>query len=562
MIMRTPFLAFVSLGLLAACSGEGAKPSAGPTGGTFIFAAPGDPVDVFPAFVTEGNGGFVIDQVFDHLADISQDLKTTGDKTFTPRLAKSWMWAPDSLSIAFSLDPRARWHDGKPVTGADVRYSFKVFTDPKAASPVASTLLNVDSVSVKDSLTAVVWFKKHTREQFYDIAYQLYVVPEHVYGSIPFDSLRTSRAARIPIGSGQFRFVQWKPGVRLELDADTGNYHGRPGFDRVIMTPITEPATRRTQVLTGQADYVQNFPVDLLPQLDSGKVARSLVVTSLQYAFMGMNLYAPKSNGQAHPLFGDARVRRAVSMAIDRAAILQSVFGGKGLPAHGPFPMSLFAADSTLRLPRFDTAAASALLDSAGWRRDADGMRSKHGTHMRFNLMYPAPSASRHSYAVFIQEQLRRLGVQVELDGVDSQVFTEAIQPGKTAGNFDAILHGFSTDPSPVGMRQNWGTVGIGPQGQNFLRYSNPKVDGLIDSVASSFDPAKVKQYASRAFQQIIDDAPAVWLYDVSEVDAVNRRITVGPLRADGWWRTLAQWSIPPDKRIARDSIGLTSTPR
>ena len=70
-----------------------------------------------------------------------------------------------------------------------------------------------------------------------------------------------------------------------------------------------------------------------------------------------------------------------------------------------------------------------------------------------------------------------------------------------------------------------------------------------------------MKRYASRAFQQIIDDAPAIWLYDVSEIDAVNRRITVGPLRADGWWRTLAQWSIPPDKRIARDSIGLNASP-
>jgi len=559
--MRSSILAFVSLALLTACAGEGPKES-GPTGGTFIFAAPGDPVDVFPPFVTETSGGFVVDQVFDHLADISLDLKTLGDRAFTPRLAKSWTWAPDSLSITFSLDPRARWHDGKPVTAADVRYSVRVFTDPKAASPVASLLTNVDSASVKDSLTAVVWFKRHTPEQFYDIAYQLYVVPEHVYGSIPFDSLRVSAAARTPIGSGQFRFVQWKRQVRLELDADTANYHGRPGFDRVIMVPITDPATRRTQVLTGQADYTQNFAVDLLSQLDSSKVARSLYVPALQYAFMGFNLYAPKSNGQAHPLFGDVRVRRALSMALDRAAMLRSVWGEKGLPAHGPFPMTLSAADSTLKLPPYDTAAAGALLDSAGWVRGPDKMRSKHGVPMRFRLMYPSPSTPRRQYAVFIQDQLGRLGVRVDLESVDTQEFTAAIQPGKSAGNFDAILHGFGTDPSPTGMRQNWGTIGIGPQGQNFLHYSNAKVDALVDSMSVTTDPAKVKQYASRAFQQIIADAPAVWLYDLPEFDAVNRRITVGPLRADYWWRTLAQWSIPPDKRIARDSIGLNSTPR
>jgi peptide/nickel transport system substrate-binding protein len=561
--MRRPTLAFLAVALLAACEGAEAPKSTGPTGGTFIFAAPGDPLDLFPAFVTDVNANVVADLVFDHLADISRELTTTVDKTFSPRLARSWTWAPDSLSITFSLDPRARWHDGKPVTASDVRYSLRVFTDPKAASPVAPLLSNVDSVSAKDSLTAVVWFKKHTPEQFYDIAYQLYIVPEHVYGSIPLDSLRMSSAARAPVGSGQFRFVRWDRDVRIELIADTGNYHGRPGFDRIITIPTTDAATRRTQVLTGQADYTQNFAVDLLTQLDSSKVARSLFVPALQYAFMGMNLFAPKSTGQPHPLFGDVRVRRALSMAIDRAAILQSVFNGKGLTARGPFPMTLSAADSTLTAPRYDTVAAGALLDSAGWRRGANGMRSKRGAPMRFKLMFPAASVPRQKYAVFIQDQLRRLGAQVELEGVDTKVFTETIQPGgKTAGNFDAVLHAFSTDPSPTGMRQNWGSAGISPQGQNILRYSNAKVDALVDSMAASFDPAKMKQYASRAFQQIMDDAPAIWLYDVSEIDAVNRRIAVGPLRADGWWHTLAEWSIPPDKRIARDSIGLTPSPR
>ena len=275
-------LAILVLTLFAACTSHegGSKPGAsggGATGGTFIFASPGDPTSVFPPFVTERVGATLIDLVFDHLADISSALTTTGDKTFAPRLAKSWTWAPDSLSITYSLDPRARWHDGKPVTAADVRYSVKVFTDPKAASPVAPLLSNVDSVSVKDSLTAVVWFKKRTPEQFYDVAYQLFIVPEHVYGSVPVDSLRTSTLARTPIGSGQFRFVQWQPDVKLELDADTTNYHGRPLLDRVIFTPTTDPSTRRTQVLTGQADFMENFPGET-SVLDSSKVARALLI--------------------------------------------------------------------------------------------------------------------------------------------------------------------------------------------------------------------------------------------------------------------------------------------
>ncbi len=144
---------------------------------------------------------------------------------------------------------------------------------------------------------------------------------------------------------------------------------------------------------------------------------------------------------------------------------------------------------------------------------------------------------------------------------MDLKTYADRVQPGSKAGDFDMAIQTFSTDPSPSGMRQNWGTAGIGPQGQNFLRYSNPKTDALIDSVSASFDPVKVKQYAKRAFQQIADDAPGIWLYDLTEVDAVNRRINVTKTRADGWWHSLAEWSIAPDKRIDRDRIPLGARP-
>jgi len=106
-------------------------------------------------------------------------------------------------------------------------------------------------------------------------------------------------------------------------------------------------------------------------------------------------------------------------------------------------------------------------------------------------------------------------------------------------------------------LSQNWSPAGIGPTGQNILRYSNRRVDALLDSSVSSLDPANAKAYAIRAAQLIIDDAPAVWLYDFTFVDAIHRRITTAPSRPDGWWTNLSDWSIPPDKRIDRDRIGL-----
>ncbi len=523
-----------------------------------IVDASNDAVDVFPPYVGDQIGRMVQDLVFDRLAEIGPNLLTVGDKTFTPQLAKSWTWAPDSLSIAFSLDPRARWHDGRPVTASDVRYSFRTFADPKVGSPVAPLLANLDSVSVRDSLTAIVWFKKHTPEQFYDVAYQLMIMPEHVYGPIPAEQLHTSEITRRPVGSGRFRFVRWDAGTRIELIADTANYRGRAKLDRVLITPVTEPAAAATQVLGGQADFMFSFPIDQLARLDSSTVARPVTVPQLAYAFMGMNQYDPKSKNNAHPIFSDIRVRRALSMAVDRVAMLRNVFGDKGRLSHGPFPMIVSFADSTLRLPPYDTTAAKALLDSAGWIPGGDGFRSKRGQKLRFSLLVPASSAPRRRYAVLLQEQFRKIGAQVDLDQLDPNAMTARQQ----SYDFDAIMGGFNTDPSPSGSKQNWSTAGIGPTGQNLLRYSNRTVDALLDSASSAFDPAQTKRYLARAYQTLIDDTPAIWLYDFVTIPAVNRRFTTAPMRADEWWANLADWYIPPDKRIDRDRIGLTPTKR
>src|SRR5690348_5167630 len=121
-------------------------------------------------------------------------MNTIGDAGFIPQLARSWTWSKDSLSIAFSIDPRARWHDGTPVRANDVKFSVALIKDPKVGSSITPQLGNLDSASVTDSLTAVVWFKKVKPEQFYEFVYQVQIMPEHIWASVPRNQLANSDA--------------------------------------------------------------------------------------------------------------------------------------------------------------------------------------------------------------------------------------------------------------------------------------------------------------------------------------------------------------------------------
>ena len=521
-----------------------------------VISVASDASNVLPPFIQDGVGKAVSDQVFDRLATLGDDMNTIGDAGFTPRLAERWEWSNDSLSVAFHINPRARWHDGTPVRASDVRYSYRIFGDPKSGSSVTSMLGNIDSVSVRDSLTAVVWFKRRRPEQFYDFAYQVYVMPEHVYQAASNDQLRTSEVSRRVVGSGRFRLAKWDAGRRIELVSDTANYRGRAKLDRVIWSVAPDASAALAQLFSGDADLLEVVPSDQLGRIDSSTTLRAVPYPALSYAFMGMNLVDPKRPAQPHPIFGDRRVRRALSMALDRRAMLQNVFGSAGKLSYGPFPRNIGFADTTLRLLPYDTTAARALLDSAGWKESTPGgVRTKNGQPLRFSVMVPVSSRPRMSYAVLIQEALRKVGAQVELE----QLQVNAMSQRQVVRQFDAVLLAQVTDASPSGYQQQWGSAGAVPGGQNYVSFRNPPYDALLDSALAATDGAHMRAIMRRAFQLQIDEAPAVWLYDAPTVAAVHRRFQIAPLRADGWWGHLADWSVAPNERIDRDRVGLAA---
>ncbi|GJG88171.1 peptide-binding protein [Gemmatimonadetes bacterium T265] len=551
-------VAGLTLATAAGCHAEprasAAATTAGDVGGTVIIATAADPGVLLPPLAGSTQASAAIDQVFDRLADLGDSLNTFGDRGFRPRLSDRWTWAKDSLSVSFHLAPGARWHDGVPVRARDVAFSFALYTDPATASPLAPLLSNVDSVTATDSLTATFWYKRRFPTQFFDVTYNLYVLPEHLLARAPRDRLAETEFARHPIGSGRFRFASWTPAQRLELTADADNYRGRPKLDRVVWNVAPDFGTATIQLLAGDADFFENLRPESFGQTARLRTVRLVPYPSLDYGFLQFNLRAADGSARPHPLFADRDLRRALTLAVDRERIVRNAFDSLADVAVGPVPRALFPDWARLRQLPYNVATARALLDSLGWRAGPDGVRAKGGVPLAFTVLVPTSSLVRQRLAVLLQEQFRVVGARTTVEPLDLGAFGER----ERARTFDAVVGGWHTDPSPVSIRQTWGTAGSRVAGgSNFGSYESPAFDAQIDSALFTSDPAKARPHWLRAYQTIVDDAPAVWLFEPRLVAGVHRRVRVVGLRADGWWTRLGDWSVPARERIRRDRVGL-----
>lgn len=492
---------------------------------------------LLPPFTSTTQGAIVADQIFERLADPDSTVNTIGDRDYRPRLSDRWTWATDSLSIAFHIDPRARWQDGVRVSARDVQFSFRVFKDSADGSIAAPLLSNIDSASVRDSATAVVWFHARTPDQFYTATYSPRVLPAHLLDTIPPARWRTSVFGRAPVGSGPYRFVRWAPGSFIQLGADSAYRGGRPAFDELLFTITRDPSVAVTRLLAHEVDFLDRVGASDIPRLRARPELALVRWPSEENVALLFNLGDSGSRRARSPL-QERRVRAAIALAIDRGALVRGLLGETARVAQGPFPAILLDSVFLPDVPA-DSTAAARLLDAAGWARDpATGMRRKGGRRLSVRLLVPTSSTERMGAAVVLQAQLRRVGIDVAIDETELNASLQDMESGR----FEATLLDLTWDPSPASARQVWASASAPPGGSNFGRYANPEFDAILDSALASQSADSAHALYRRAWSVLVRDVPAVWLYDLVNVGAVRRPIEPRGLSADGWWTGLAWW--------------------
>jgi len=519
--------------------------------GTLIAAGVGEPGTLLPPSTEEVVARDIDEQLFLKLADVGMSTNTVGDEDFQPLLAERWEW-DGPLTLVFHIDPRARWHDGQSVSAADVAFTFDAYTDSAVASPFRGALRRIASVTQRDSMTAVFRFREQYPEMFYDAVYHMRVLPAHLLRGVPRDQWKTASFGRQPVGNGPYRFVRWQAAQTIELTADSTFFLGRPAIRRLIWRFTPDIQVAITQLIADQADVREQLVTpENVTRVRAAQQITLYPYPGNTYGYLDFNLAANGDTTQPHPIFGDREVRRALTMAIDRAQLARSALGDLAKVPPGPMSTLLWIWDPEARQLPYDTAQAGRLLGARGWRdHDGDGVRDRGGQPLAFRVLVPTTSALRRQYARLLQEQLRAAGVHVEIDEVESSVVGQRV----TTGRFDAVILARSNDPSPSsGMVQTWTRAGFGRS--NFGRYYNPAFDRLVDRAIAAPTREQARPLWRSAIEIVNADAPAVFLFALDNMAAIHSRVENVKIRPDSWAAQLRTWRIPPDRLIDRDRV-------
>jgi peptide/nickel transport system substrate-binding protein len=539
---RLPVAAMALLALLLSGAGCGRRDEVLPVAGeaapahgdTIIFGSIGEPSNLIPALSSDSASSEVNGLVYSGLVRYDKNLELEGE------LAESWEISPDNLTITFHLRRGVTWHDGAPFTSADVLFTYRLYTDPDTPTAYAEDYRQVAEASAPDPHTFRVTYEKP-----YAPALESWGVSIHPRHLLEGKDVTKSPLSRHPVGTGPYRFVEWKAGEKVVLEANPDYFEGQPYIRRVVYRLIPDLSTQFLELQSGGLDYMGLTPLQYRMQTDTPAFRRRFSKYSylaFGYTYLGYNL--------RRPMFQDRRVRQALSYAINKQEIIDGVLLGLGQPATGPYKTDTWFYNPDVPRYPYDPARARALLAEAGWRdTDGDGLVDRDGRPLSFTIVTNQGNDLRVKTGEIIQRRFREVGVDVKLRVIEWASFLkEFINPG----NFDATILGWTGGPEPD-QYNIWHSSKTGPRELNFIQFRNAEVDELLERGRRTFDRAERKRIYGR-FQEILaEEQPYTFLYIPDVLPVVAKRFRgIEPAPA-GITYNFIKWYVPAgEQKYAR----------
>jgi peptide/nickel transport system substrate-binding protein len=435
-------------------------------------------------------------------------------KDWTPvgDLAERWTVGEDRLTWTFHLRRNVTWHDGKPFTARDVKFTIeKLWLNPQVPFFQRANIKDIARVDLVDDHTVRIVTRVPFATLPVMLGYLANILPEHVLGSYTGDQLKNPvDFLRNPIGTGPFRFGEAVLGSHVRLVAYDRYFLGRPKLDAVVFRVVADIEQQLAQLQTGQLDLMIIEPHQV-PAVQRLPAVQIVDAPQVNYTFIGFN-------NKLDP-FTDRRVRQALTYAIDRKTVLDKIYVGKGRLATGPInPLVSWAYTDAVEPYRYDPALAQRLLDEAGWTKGPDGIRRKAGQPLRFTLDYDRGNPVREQTVVVARQYWKDVGADVEL----------------RVSEFNAFLSRLRSRPNPM---QAWGLWYITPPEADLLAYyhsqgtlnefgyASPELDQLLEKGRATFDQKERARIYQQAQKVIAADAPAIYFVYPHEIQALSRRI-------------------------------------
>jgi peptide/nickel transport system substrate-binding protein len=469
--------------------------------------------------------------------------------------------ARDGKSVTWKLKRNVAWHDGTPFTADDVVFNWEYSADPAAGTVTLDTYRKIEKVDRVDSHTVKVTFATPTPFPFEPFCGgRGMIVPKHLFDGFRGAKSREAPTNLKPVGTGPYKIVDFKPGdsVRAEIH---GAYHvpNRPFFDTFELKGGGEAVSAaRAVIQTGEYDWAWNMQVedDILRRMEQGGKGKVEIAASSGIEHLQLNQSDPwtEVDGErgnmksTHPFLTDPAVRQAMSLIVDRASIQEQIYGRLGqTSANFLNTPSRFVSKNTRW--EFNVEKAAQVLEAAGWKRGADGVRAKDGK--RLNVLYQTTiNAARQKTQAIIKGAAAKAGIEVELKSVVASVYFST-DPANfdTYGHFMADIQMYTTSmdyPDPQSFMVQFASSEISQkenkwQRRNKARFKNDEYDRLLKASETEFDPVKRAANFVRMNDILIQNVIAIPLLWRSNVSAGSLKLKGVDL--SGWDSDL--WRLP-----------------
>jgi peptide/nickel transport system substrate-binding protein len=475
---------------LAACGGG--ERSAGGKGGArggedqaLVMPFASSPTNLDPRVGNDNASGRIFDFTCPGLVNFTEGFD------YIPDLAEKWE-TPDDRTIVFTLRPNLRFQDGRPLTSADVKWTYDSLMAEAFSSPKKAGYAAVERIDAPDPRTVIFRLKEPNGGIFANL--NLGIVPANADTNV----FKTQ-----PVCAGPYKVVEFRTDDRVVMEANPNWYGGTANIPRVVARIIPDATTRVLELRRGSVNFqINNIPVDTVKGFEDNNDFKVIKEPGATYQYLAFNL--------KDPILRKREVRQAIAHAIDRERIVRDSLLGYGQVTDTLFPQGHWARADNVQTYAYDPNRARQLLDQAG-HRDPDG----DGPRTRFSLAFKTSTdVEANQRAQIIQQMLRQVGIDVQIQSNEFGTFYEDI--GK--GNFQLFSLSRGGVPDPDFYQVIFHSSSMPPEGQNRGYYSNPRVDQLIEQGRSTFDRQKRKAIYDEIQRILAEDLPYLSLYHQTNI--------------------------------------------